>query len=651
MVNLEEYHSLVILLNYHAHRYYSLDDPEISDLEYDTQYRELVAFELANPAVVDPLSPTQRVGDKPLPFFESFQHPTSLFSLNNVFLKEDTMAFFDRVEKGCGLPDVHYTVEPKIDGLAIALYYKNGRLDVAATRGDGTSGENVTANVKTIPSLPLVLSQPIDIEVRGEVFMRHSVFHSLKEPFANTRNAAAGSIRQLDPKIAAERKLDFFAYQGLYEGISSHSDMMMFLKKLGFQVNLFLTECPSRESVFEAIRELEANRKLNDWDIDGAVIKVNDFSIQKRLGFTVKAPRWAVAYKFSAEQVVTTLLDIVVQVGRTGILTPVAKLEPVKVGGVVVSNATLHNMDDILRKGVKIGDRVVIQRAGDVIPEVVEVFETFVTSVPFEMPQICPSCGEEVFHKDGDVGYFCTNKTCPDQLKASLEHFVSRDAMDIEGLGKQLIDRLVDLGFVTDLPDIYFLRAEQLLGMERMGEKSVSQLLDALESSKARSLSRFIFALGIPFVGKKTAEVFASHFRSLDAFLATSIEELLALYEIGGSISDSVMDTVKSDVFLERLKRFSEAGVHPVYEDVRKSSTLLGKTFLVTGTLSRMGRDEAEQMIMERGGKVLSAVSKQLHYLVVGDSPGSKLGKVEALVAKGVPINIIDESAFLALLG
>jgi len=568
-----------------------------------------------------------------------------------VFSREELDAFVERVQKGLDGVMPRFTVEPKIDGLAVALHYKDGRLEIAATRGDGQTGETVTSNVKTIRSLPLILKEPVSLEVRGEIFMRKSVFNEIQESFANPRNAAAGSIRQLDPQIAAERKLDIFLYQGIGSGKGTHSETLAYLDSLGLPVNTSVVTCSTVEEIEAAVENVREMKESYDWEIDGAVIKVDEEAYQDQLGFTIKAPRWAMAYKFPTEQVVTTLLDIDIQVGRTGVLTPVAKLEPVRVTGVTVSNATLHNMDEIERKGVKIGDEVVVQRAGEVIPEVVGVHKQNPDSKIFVMPEKCPVCDHEVYHQDGDVAYRCLNPMCAARLKGNLEHFVARKAMDIDGMGKQLIDQLVDEGLLKTLSDIYYLTFDQLIELDRMGEKSVQNVLEAIHVSKERSLSRFVFALGIPFVGVRTAELLVEYFGSLEALLVATFDELLEVDEVGDVIAQSCTETFQSFAFQLELKRFFEAGVSPKVETVQKASDIFdGKTFLVTGTLSDFSRTDAQALINQHGGRVVSSVSKKLDVLVVGDKPGSKVEKAEKLNASGAEIQILDEDGFKGLL-
>jgi DNA ligase (NAD+) len=645
------YVELVKILNKHAHLYYSLDAPAISDFEYDALYKQLVVFEAENPDKIDNISPTQRIGDKLLDGFEQFQHPSRLPSLSNVFNSEELESFFDRVEKGLNGKKATFTVEPKIDGLAMALHYKQGRLIVGATRGDGTKGELVTSNIKTIRSLPLVLKEPLDLEVRGEVFIRKSVFKTLRGDFANPRNAAAGSIRQLDPAITAERRLDIFLYQVIGLSEATYSDALTAVSVLGLPINVDVIVCSSLTDIKEAISLILGRRASYDWEIDGAVIKVNELAFQEALGYTIKAPRWATAYKFPTEQVVTRLNNIDIQVGRTGVLTPVAKLEPVRVTGVMVSSASLHNMDEIMRKGVKIGDDVVVQRAGDVIPEVVRVEKTYAHSQAFFMPSFCPSCESAIHHVEDDVRYYCVNIMCPAQVKGRVEHFVGRKAMNIDGFGKQLVDQLVDVGLVTSLADIYYLSKEQLMSLDRLGETSADNILAALNESKSKPLSKFLFALGIPFVGERSATIIVESFLSLDRILTVRRDELLELYDIGEKIADSFLNTIHTPEFLRLIRRFLEAGLSPHHSEIlRESDIFSGKQFLITGTLSQFSRTQAQEEVKKRGGKILSSVSKNLDVLLVGDKPGSKVAKADMLNKAGADIQIMDESEFERLL-
>ena len=638
-MTLEIYHQLILTLNDHARRYYTLDAPVIADHDYDQLYRQLVEFEEENPLLLAPDSPTQRVGDKPLDMFESFTHTTPLVSLGNVFNEEELKAFFDRVVKAAGTPSIVFTVEPKIDGLAVALHYKKGIFSVGATRGDGKAGENVTLNLKTIRSLPLTLPSPISLEVRGEVFLRKSVFNAhLKDHFVNPRNAAAGSLRQLDPAIAASRQLDILIYQGISSTAETHTETMSQLATLGFPVVPDRVTAHNFSELCEACSAILEKKQTYDWDIDGAVIKVNAYALQRTLGFTSKMPRWAVAYKFAAEQAMTTLENIVIQVGRTGVLTPVAILAPVKVGGVTVSRATLHNLDDIERKGIKIGDTVSIHRAGEVIPEVVACVETSPQSRPFAMPTHCPTCATPVVKNESDVAYRCPNVLCPDQLRGRLLHFVSRDAMDIEGFGEAVIDQLVQSGAVRDIPDLYTLTLEHLADLDRLAKKSASNLMDALEKSKNPTLDRFIFSLGISFIGKQTALALAEQFQTLDAFLSASKETFIGIENIGDKTSEILSESLIDPEFCARVQALLRHGVHPKIHSSSAKGPWSGHTFLITGTLSRP-RHEIEAQIKKNGGKMLSSVSQNLSYLIVGENPGSKYEKAIKL-----GISILSES-------
>jgi len=655
-ISYERYVYLVETLNGHATRYYTQDAPVISDFEYDQLYRELVQFEDAFPLLTRGDSPTQRVGDQVSRELTSFVHASRLPSLGNVFDEGELTAFCERIYKEMGHQDIEFTVEPKIDGLAVALHYKQGQLVVGATRGDGHTGENVTANLRTIASLPQVLTQAVDIEVRGEVYMRKSVFETMRTEYANPRNTAAGALRQLDPAVTADRRLDIWIYQGIYGGVSTHFEMMGFLKSLGFPVCGDIGVAKGVSSVTLACQAIADKRSSYDWEIDGAVIKVNAIGVQEELGFTAKAPRWAVAYKFETEKAITVLQDITVQVGRTGILTPVALLEPVKVSGVTVHRATLHNTQDIVRKGVRIGDRVLIQRAGDVIPEVIKSIETFAYSRDFVMPNTCPSCGTSVVHAVGEVALKCPNRVgCVAQLKGGILHFASRKAMDIEGLGDKLVDQLVDTGLVKSIADLYRLELERVSSLDRLAHKSAQNLLDAIERSKTMPLGRFIFGLGIPFVGEKTAESLANHFGDISGVLSADIETLVGISEIGDKIAQSVVETVSDTGFREMVLLLLELGVSPTFERVDVvEGPLSGRSFLITGTLSGISRREAESKIVALGGQIASGVSKTLTDLVVGDSPGSKLAKALKLnekLAEGSKIRVLSGESFLTEIG
>jgi DNA ligase (NAD+) len=646
MITQQRYHDLLILLDEHARRYYGEDAPTISDFEYDQMYKQVVEFEEAFPLLRDANSITSRIGSVANTKLASFTHDQKLPSLGNVFNEEELRAFYDRILKATDGRAPVFTVEPKIDGLAVALHYKSGKLVAGATRGDGFTGENVTDNLRTITSLPLTLSQPIDIEVRGEVYLQKSVFERFKDQYANPRNLAAGALRQLDPKITASRQLSLFIYQGLYPGIPTHADMLLFLASLGLPVVPTVHSCYSFEDILEALKIIENEKKTYDWDSDGAVIKVNDFLLQASLGFTSKAPRWAIAYKFETEQALTILKDIIVQVGRTGVLTPVAILEPVQVSGVTVHRATLHNEEDIVRKGVKIGDRVLIQRAGEVIPEIVSSFETFPDSLEFVMPTRCPECQTVVVRDENEVAVKCPNFDCPAQVKGRLMHYASRKAMDIEGLGEKLVEQVVDLGMVRHLPDLYRLSLEQWAGLDRMALKSAQNLVSALEDSKTRTFSRFIFGLGIPFIGERTAQILAQFFPTIQDLLGATYDDLIGLPEIGEKIAGVLSDTIRSDWFNQMIYDLLALGLSPTQDHLPATGKFTNKTFLFTGTLS-MPRAEAEKLVTDQGGKILSGISAKLNYLVVGDNAGSKLDKAKAINTKKDVIVILSESEFL----
>lgn len=649
-LNHSDYLKLVEDLNKYAEAYYTHDDPLVTDFEYDEHYKRLQVFESVHPLLVSPKSPTQHVGYKPLEKFEPYVHKQKLASLGNVFNKDEVEQFLNRVYKTLERSEVSFTVEPKIDGLAVALHYENGRLMVGATRGDGFTGENITQNIKTINCLPKQLKEPLSLEVRGEVYMKKSVFSGFSADFANPRNAAAGSMRQLDARIAAKRNLDIFIYQGIGLEKETHSEVIHALKDLGFPCNEAVKLCHNLDEIMDHIHWIESKRSEFDWEIDGAVIKLNEFEDQERMGYTTKSPRWAMAYKFKAEQVVTQLNDIIIQVGRTGTLTPVAVLEPVRVGGVLVKRATLHNEDEIKRKQLNIGDEVIVQRAGDVIPEVVKVFKSAKHPKEFHMPTRCPVCGSEVVKLEGEVALKCRNWNCQAQLKGRLEHFVSRKAMDIDGFGKQQIDQFVDLGWIKSIADIYTLKREDIIQLERQAEKSTDNLLRAIENSKNPSFERFVYALGIPYVGQRSAELLAQKFDSLEAILSASTEDITSIYEIGETIAHAIHAIAENTEFRFMLNRLYEAGLKINYDKKQVEGCFSGKTFLITGTLESMKRGDAEKIIKDNGGRILSSVSKNLNVLVVGQNPGSKLEKAEKINKKEFIIHILSENDLLALL-
>ncbi len=654
-------------IRYHNYRYYILNEPEISDAEYDRLFRRLVELEQKYPELITPDSPTQRVGAEPQKEFRQVRHRQPMLSLDDCFSEEELREFDARTKRFLGgIDKLEYTVEPKIDGLAVELVYERGRLTVASTRGDGYVGEDVTPNIKTIMSVPLVLRQkkgglpvPDLLEVRGEVYMEKEAFKRLNKerekqglpPFANPRNAAAGSVRQLDPKVTAKRPLDIFCY-GVGEvsdlgPIKTQYELLLQLQEWGFRINRpYIRVCDSIDKVIEYCKYLEEIRDTLPYEIDGAVVKVNDLELQKKLGAKARSPRWAVAYKFAPVQATTKILDIEVQVGRTGVLTPVAILEPVEIGGVIVKRATLHNQDEIERKDIRIGDTVLVQRAGDVIPEVVMPIKSKRTGKErkFQMPDKCPVCGAKVVKKEGEVAVRCPNKNCPAQIRALLRHFVSKGAMDIEGLGEKIIDLLVEKGLVKEIPDIYYLKLEDLLRLPGFQLRSAKNLLDAIERSKKTTLARFIYALGIRYVGEQTAQILADHFKSLDRLMNATLQELLSIKGIGEKTARSIKAFFEDERNIRNIERLLEAGI--TFEEVKpKESPIAGKTFVFTGALKSMTRDKAKQLVLERGGRVASQVSRNVDYVVVGESPGSKLAK-----AKQLGIKTINEEEFLKML-
>lgn len=652
-------------IRYHEHRYYVLNDPEISDFEFDKLMRRLQDLERKHPELASPDSPTQRVGGEPAKEFPTVRHSTPMLSLDNTYSTDELMEFDRRVRELSGRERVEYVGELKLDGLSMALTYDGGALARAVTRGDGAQGEDVTPNVRTIRSVPLRI-EPKKLaaaggaetfEVRGEVIMTRKAFEKLnaqreaagEAKFANPRNSAAGSIRLLDSRIVAQRSLDMFLYYLQTNGrepFREHWQALDGLAKLGFKVNPHRRLCRSFDELLDYIREWEAKREKLPYEIDGIVVKVNDTRLWEELGTTAKSPRWAVAYKYAARRAKTKVLDVRAQVGRTGTLTPVADLEPVDVGGVTVSHATLHNMDEIGRLGLKIGDTVLIQRAGEVIPQVLQVVNHAADGREFLMPSKCPACGGEVHRAEGEVAYRCVNAACPAQLKETLLHFAGRRAMDIDGLGEALVDQLVDAKLVLDVADLYHLTREQLAGLERMGDKSAQNLVDEIEASKKAELARVIFAVGIRFVGERTAQFLAGHFASLDKVMEASEEQLCEVEEIGPRIAQSIAEFFAEKRNRAVIEKLREAGLQFEQKKTAKAEGhLAGKQFVLTGTLEYYSRDEAKQMIEEAGGRVTGTVSKKTDYLVVGADPGSKLDK-----AKSLGVKTVDEADLLELL-
>ena len=639
----------------HDYHYYVLDTPLNTDQEYDSLMRELESLERKFPELITPDSPTQRVGGAPLEQFRSVRHTTPLFSLANAFDEGDLRDFDRRVRQLSGTA-VDYVVEPKIDGLSVVLTYENGEFVLGATRGDGITGEDITENLRAVRLLPKKLNgAPPRLVVRGEAFMPKKAFALLNEerdakgeqPFANPRNAAAGSLRQLDPKVTAGRTQGVYVYQvleGMDREISTQWEALSLLRDFGFSVQEQSRYCRDIEEVIDCCSEWVEKRHSLNYEIDGLVVKVNSLHLYDILGYTAKSPRWAIAFKFPAEQAVTQVKDIFVRVGRTGVLTPIAILEPVQVGGVTVSRATLHNEEMIRQKDVRVGDYVLVQRAGDVIPEVVRVLPERRTGEEkvFKMPDYCPVCGSKVLHLEGEVAARCTGIACPAQLKELVIHFVSREAMDVEGMGPALVEQLVDKKLISDPADIYTLSKEDLAKLERMGEKSADNIVRAIERSKERGLAHLLYALGIRHVGIKSAEILANKFGSLDVLARASFEELTGIPEIGPKIARSIEVFFQQEQTSRLIAKLKRAGVKMEQERERENGELVlaGKVFVLTGTLPNLSRKEAEALIKKHGGKISSSVSKKTDYVVAGSDPGQKYDKAKQL---GIPIISEDE--------
>ena len=647
------------------YQYYVLDNPSISDFEYDKIFRSLVDLENENPELIRPDSPSQRVGGKAIDAFESVIHRQAMLSLNNAFDEDELIAFDKRIKDDIGIDEVEYAVEPKFDGLAITLTYENGIFVQGATRGDGYTGENVTHNLKTIRSIPTKLNYihpPKLLEVRGEVLMLKKDFELLNQKqeslgekqFANPRNAAAGSLRQLDPRITATRPLTFFSYGlGVCEpnlNLKTHTQTIQLLKQFNLPISDLSTSVKGVKGLQSFYDKVSKLRNALAYDIDGVVYKVNSFNYQNELGFVSRAPRWAIAHKFPAEEALTEILDINVQVGRTGAITPVARLKPVFVGGVTVTNATLHNEDEMTRKDVHIGDIVSVRRAGDVIPEIVRVLinKRPKTIKKFRMPTECPECGSALVRIDDEAIIRCSGGlVCPAQQKQSIIHFASRKAMDIEGLGDKSVEQLVTVGLIHELPDIFKLKLEQLINLDRMAEKSSRNLLDAIEKSKSTSLPRFIYALGIRNVGESTAKDLAGFYGDLDEIMKQTEESLQIVPDIGPTVAKSISDFFRQTKSREVINSLIGLGVHWPKYDIKKSSSgiFATKTFVLTGTLPSMSREEAKSIIEMNGGKVVGSVSKKTDYVVAGSDAGSKLTTAQELGLK-----IISQQELLKLI-
>jgi len=654
-------------IRYYNYRYYVLDDPTISDVEYDRLMRDLIELEEKYPRYITPYSPTQRVGIEPVSEFTTVKHIAPMLSLANAFSTEELRAFDQRIKKLIPQQKLDYAVELKIDGLAVALVYENSIFIRGATRGDGVTGEEITSNLRTIKTIPLKLFDEEMLpyfEVYGEIYMKKSDFKKLNKErikkgeslFANPRNAAAGSARQLDPRITAQRHLDTFIYRATFPGgnnFNTHLEVLNYLKKIGFKVNPHIKLCQDIEEAINYCQKWIEKKEELDYEIDGMVIKVNSLKMREELGSTTRSPRWAIAYKFPAQQVTTKIQDIIIQVGRTGALTPVAVLDPVRISGSVVQRATLHNEDEIRRKDVRIGDIVLIQKAGEVIPEVVKVIKEKRTGkeMEFVIPTQCPVCGAKVFRTEGEVASRCNSLTCPAQIKERIRHFASRNAMDIEGLGPAIIDQLVEKGLIKDFSNLYFLKRNDLISLERMGEKSVDNLLDAIEKSKKKSLANLIYGLGIRYVGVHTSEVITRYYFTLDKLERARLEELFEINEIGPKIAESIILFFMEKENLAIIERLRSAGLNFNQEEekMRKGKVaqiLVEKQFVLTGTLKDFTRSQAKEIISKLGGRVTDSVSKKTDYVVVGEEPGTKYQKAQEL-----GVNIINEEEFKKIAG
>jgi DNA ligase (NAD+) len=649
----------------HEYLYYALDAPEISDVKFDRMMEELKRIESLHPELVTPDSPTQRVGGAPRKGLETFRHTPPMMSLDNTYSFEELEEFDRRVRELAGRDGIEYVTEHKFDGLSISLLYEGGVLVRGITRGDGTTGEDVTGNVRTIRSIPLrvdaaelkKLRLPLDFQVRGEIVMPRRAFEDLNQRqeeqgekrFANPRNAAAGAVRVLDPEITRARRLDFYAYfllAGERNPTRLHSESLESLRKLHFKISPGWGICHSLAEVKKFIDSWEGKREKLPYEIDGIVIKVNDIGLQQELGYTAKAPRWAVAYKYAARQETTVVNDVIFQVGRTGTLTPVAMLEPVQVGGVTVSRSTLHNMDEIERLGLRIGDTVIVERAGEVIPHVIKVVKEGKTRREIVIPERCPECNSKIHKLPEEVAYRCVNASCPAKRKESLLHFAGRHAMDIDGLGEKIVDQLVDKGLVKDFADLYELKLDDVAALERMAKKSAQNLLDEIKASKSNTLARLIYALGIRFVGERTGQLLADHFGDLTKLADAAVEELVEVPEVGPKVAQSIADFFSEPANQKLIRQLKEKGLKMTEErEAPVDTRLAGKTFVFTGALARRSRDEARAEVARHGGKASESVSKLTDYVVVGADPGSKYDK-----ARSLGVTVLTEDEFDQLL-
>lgn len=644
----EKMNKIIEKLNKYAHEYYVLDEPSVPDAEYDRLFHELLQLETDYPDLVDKHSPTKRVGAEPLDNFEKVEHEVPMLSLSNSFDVVDLRDFHRRVSTGLGKEQVTYVCELKIDGLAISLMYEDGKFVRGATRGDGTVGENITSNLRTIRSVPLSIDEKRTIEVRGEAFMPKRSFMALNETrekegkalFANPRNAAAGSLRQLDPKIAASRNLDLFLFgYGAWEvtEITKHSERLIYLQSEGFKINKEFKVCHSIEEVIEYVEYWTEHRDELPYEIDGIVIKVDDLEDQERLGYTARTPRWATAYKFPATEAVTKIIDVELSVGRTGVVTPTAVLEPVFIDGSTVSRATLHNKDQIDALDIRIGDTVILKKAGDIIPKVVRVIaeERTGDEEPYEMPETCPACDSELVHLDEEVALRCMNPSCPAQLREGLIHFASRDAMNIDGLGEKVIEQLFNEQLVTSIDDLYRLTKEDLLPLERMGEKSATNLIDAIEASKENGLDKLLFGLGIRHIGAKAARILAETFHTMDRIQHATYEELIEVDEIGEKMADAIVQYFSQEEVQQLISTLKELGLNMTFAHVAEATldeaVFMNKTVVLTGKLERFTRRDAKDFIEANGGKVTSSVSKNTDLVIAGEAAGSKYDKAVEL--------------------
>jgi len=637
-------------ISHHEKKYYVDNDPQISDYEFDLLVKELEELEEEFPELITPESPTQRVGEQPLEGFVSVQHRTPMLSLDNCYSVEELREFEERIQKLLPSQKIEYVAELKIDGLGISIIYREGKFYQAVTRGDGLRGDDVTANVKTIRSLPLEISNPEEIEVRGEIYLPFESFEKINrerekkdEPlFANPRNAAAGSLRTLDPREVASRRLDLFLYYIFIKDdeMPTQWENLKTLQDLGFKTNPITYHCANLDEVISFYDEWQEKRERLDYDVDGVVVKVNSTEQRKQLGFTAKFPRWAISFKFPARQATTKINDIIIQVGRTGALTPVALLEPVRLSGITISRSTLHNEDEIKRKDIRIGDTVLIERSGDVIPRVVSVMKERRTGKEKKLswPSSCPVCHSSTFKPEGEAISRCINPSCPAKIKESTLHFAWRRAMNIEGLGEALVDQLLEKKLIRKIPDLYSLKHEDLVRLERMGAKSAQNLLDEIEKTKQRNLDRLIYALGIRYVGERTAQALASHFKNLENLRQASLEELVQIEDVGSKVAESIVFFFKQPENIELINRLKEASLNFSYQEAerREDLPLAGQTFVLTGKLESLTREEAAELIEASGGKVSSSLSSKTDYLVAGESPGSKLVKAKKLGIKAI---------------